>query len=446
MQFITIMDYLLLPFYLVVIFIVANGFRSRHYPPGHPWRPYFMPALTVKIFGAIFIGLIYQYYYGGGDTANYFYHAKVLNEALWEDPVKGIKLILRIPEWYDGAYSDYISRLFWYNDKTSYTVGAIAAVVNVFTFNTFLISSVLFACISFTGIWAFFRIIAIQYPKIQRPIAICILFIPSVFVWGSGIFKDSVCLFGVGWIMNGVFQLLILRKIKLRDNILMAISVYFISIIKIYILLAFIPALLFWVFLTYASRIKSIILKFTFTLVLLGSLGLMIYFTADGLSAELGKYSLDNVLKTSQVTRDYILRISGDEGSGYTLGDIDPSLNGILSKIPAAINVTLFRPYIWEARKPIIFINALESLAILLLTLRVIIKVGIPSILKIIRRNPNVQFCLIFSIIFAFAIGVSTYNFGSLSRYRIPCLPFYVLALTLIFYEKYPPEVNFFKL
>ena len=64
MEFISLLDYLLLPFILAVIFVVGYFIRDNAYPAGHPWRQYFMPGLIAKIAGAIFIGLIYQYYYG----------------------------------------------------------------------------------------------------------------------------------------------------------------------------------------------------------------------------------------------------------------------------------------------------------------------------------------------------------------------------------------------
>src|SRR5690606_21858858 len=104
MQFITLADYLLLPLYLVIIYTLAFAVRNRLYPEGHPWRRFFISGLTVKICGAIFIGLIYQYYYGGGDTSNYFKQAKVLNSAFVESPIKWFNLLFHIPEWYDGNY------------------------------------------------------------------------------------------------------------------------------------------------------------------------------------------------------------------------------------------------------------------------------------------------------------------------------------------------------
>ena len=93
-------------------------------------------------------------------------------------------------------------------DPASYTVCSITAFFGIFTYNTYLPTAVLFACISFTGIWALFRTFASLYPHLTRPIAIATLFIPSVFVWGSGIFKDTICIFGLGWLTYGTFRFL----------------------------------------------------------------------------------------------------------------------------------------------------------------------------------------------------------------------------------------------
>jgi len=110
----------------------------------------------------------------------------------------------------------------------------------------------------------------------------------------------------------------------------------------------------------------------------------------------------------------------------------------MLTKFPLAVNVTLFRPYIWESGKVLVFFNALESLALLLLTLKVLSVVGLKQSLSTIRSNPTIQFALLFSIVFAFAVGISSFNFGALSRYKIPCIPFYALSMVLIYYLSKP--------
>jgi hypothetical protein len=39
---------------------------------------------------------------------------------------------------------------------------------------------------------------------------------------------------------------------------------------------------------------------------------------------------------------------------------------------------------------------------------------------------------LVFSVIFAFAVGFTSFNFGALARYKIPFMPFYFIALFIL--------------
>jgi hypothetical protein len=156
---------------------------------------------------------------------------------------------------------------------------------------------------------------------------------------------------------------------------------------------------------------------------------------------------LDKVVATSSVTRGWIAYASSleDQSSSYKLGNFSPTLGGMLSQFPLAVNVTLFRPYLWEAKKVIVILSSIEAFLFLFLTLKILFVVGPTRIWKTITSDPTIQFCLIFSIIFAFAVGISSYNFGALSRYKIPCLPFYTLALVLIYYKNFPIEKKLLK-
>jgi hypothetical protein len=265
-------------------------------------------------------------------------------------------------------------------------------------------------------------------------------------MWGSGIFKDTLCLFALGWMTHIVFNIFIQGRISLRNLLLLLLSVYILYVAKIYILIAYAPSMLLWILLNYSGRIRSNFFKLILQLGVVGICGIGFIIFNQTFSSELGRYSLDNIAQTSTVTRDYIVKTTADEGSVYDLGAIDPSPVGLLKKMPQAINVSLFRPYPWESRKPIVLLNAMEAFIILLLTLRVIFGVGPVRIWKAILGDANIQFCLIFSLIFAFAVGISSYNFGSLSRYRIPCIPTYVLSLILIYYRYHPPQKSIFKI
>jgi len=444
----SILDYVLLPFFLAIVYTIAFKIRNSKYSYNHPWRKYFIPALTVKIFGAIFIGLIYSYYYRGGDTFNYFNQAAVINSAFDESFLKWVNLLFHIPTKFDNSYYAYISQMSWYSDPASYTVCSITALLGIFTYNTYLPTAVIFAFISFTGIWALFRTFASLYPHLTRPVAIAILFIPSVFVWGSGIFKDTICIFGLGWLTYGTFRFLVQKDFSFANILFSALSFILIAKVKLYILLGFVPALLIWLLFRYTQKIKvsatRIFVKLVFASILTG--GFLFFMRSFG--KELGKYSLENVIATSSVTRGWIAYASArdDEASAYSLGSFSPTIGGMLSKFPLAVNVTLFRPYVWESKKIIVLLSSAEALLFLFLTLKILFTIGPVKIWKTINTDPTIQFCFIFSLIFAFAVGISSYNFGALSRYKIPCLPFYALGLVLVYYKNRPiqkPLFNF---
>ncbi|MCF8221122.1 MAG: hypothetical protein K9I97_06525 [Cryomorphaceae bacterium] len=438
-EFLTPLDFVLSPFIVAFIFLIALRFRNKNYPKGHPWRPYFIPGLTFKLVGALTIGLIYAYYYKGGDTFNFHYHARVINSALDESFVKWFNILLAIPEKGAGEYYTYTSQLWWYQRGSSYTISAIAAFVSAPFGSLYLPTALVFAAIAYTGLWALFRTFAKLYPSLTRQMAIASLFIPAVALWGSSIFKDTVSMFSLGWLTFGSIQILAFRNYTPRILILTALSFFLAANVKPYIIMAISPPVVFWAATERLSSLKNpqikIIISFLIFTLLIGLFGIFISTSNELTNA----FTLENVAKTSATTRGWIGYVNTlDQGAGYDLGAFEPTLVGMLSKFPQAVNVTFFRPYLWESTKLIVFLNALESLILLVLTIKVISSVGFKKIISSIRNTPAIQFTFFYSIVFAFAVGISSYNFGTLSRYKIPCIPFYLISLILIYYKNKP--------
>ena len=441
----TIWDFFLAPVFILILSAIAKKQRDKRYPVGHPLRPYFMKGLYLKFAGAIFIGLIYEYYYGGGDTYHFFYHAKVINSSLNESFSTWFKLITRQPVTENPELYKYISQnLEWYYDSAAFAVVRITAIFGLFTGTLYLPIAMLFAYFSFTGIWAMYRTFVNIYPTLYKELAIAFLFIPSTFVWGSAIFKDTVCMFGIGWLTYTTFRIFVNRDFSKKNIFLLALSFYLVYATKLYILMAFLPALSIWLLTTYSSKIKSSGMRFVTKVAFVGICALAFALFIRVFSEELEKYSLENIAATAETTREWLSYLSGDEGSGYDLGAFEPTIGGMLVKFPQAVVVTLFRPFPWEAKKIIVMLSALEALAFVFFTFKAFQKRGIPKTLSLIFKDPNLLFCLIFSIIFAFAVGISTYNFGALSRYKIPCLPFYAaFVLIVINYHKTSRDPKF---
>ena len=441
MQYITITDYILLPFYLFIVFIVASHFRNKYYPYKHPLRKYFMWALGLKIFGGLFIGLVYQYYYGGGDTFNYWFHSETINSSFQDSFTTWFKLLTRSADPYDTEVYKYTAQMYWYGSPPDYMVPQIGAFLGLFTLTTYLPTTVLYAGLSFIGIWKMFVVFTKLYPRLTKQMAFAFLFIPSVIVWGSAFMKDTLTLSCIGWVTHFVYLIFFENK-KIISNTLAALFfLYIIYKIKSYIVMAFLPAAMLWGvgLLSYRIKDKRLILitRYFLYATALGALLLV----GGRLQSELfGEYNIESIGFKSFATRDYLYRVSVEQdGSAYTLGDMDPSIGGMLQKAPAGVNVTLFRPYPWEARKPIVMLSALEALFFLGFTIAVFFRNNPIRLVQRVLADETLQFCLIFTIVFAFAVGISTSNFGSLSRYKIPCMPFYTAFLFILFN---PPKVE----
>jgi len=440
MQYITITDFILLPIYLFIVFIFAAHFRNKYYPKDHPLRRFFMPAFTLKIFGAIFLGIIYQYYYGGGDTFNYWRQTEIINSSMSDSFWTWLRLITGSAEIYDVDVYNYTTQFIWYGIRTpEYLMSVIGALLGLFTLTTYLPTAVIFAAISFIGIWKLYIVFTKLYPRLSKQLAYAILFIPSVIFWGSGFMKDTITLSCMGWVTHFFYIIFYENKKIVANSIFALIFLYIIYIIKSYIVMAFLPAILLWGVGLLSYKIKDTRLILFVRYFLYASAIGGIALVGGKLEAEMfGEYNVESFANKSFVTRDYLFRISNEQdGSGYTLGDFDPTLLGMLQQAPAGVNVTLFRPYLWEARKPIVMISAFESLFFLIFTIVVIFRNNPIRFVQRILADETLQFCLIFTLVFAFAVGISTSNFGSLVRYKIPCLPFYTAFLIISYY---PPK------
>lgn len=430
----TLQDFVITPLYLIVIYLVAYFIRGLVADANT--KSYFIPALTVKIIGAISVGLIYQFYYGGGDTFNYFNNSKHIWEAFKESPLLGLSLIFSKNQ-YTSDNFQFASLMYFFHDSSSYFVVRVAGLFDIFTFHTYSATAILFALFSFSGLWVMYKGFYDLHKQLHFEFALAIFFIPSVFFWGSGLLKDTLTLGALGWATYATIRIFFCRKRSIIPYVIvLMLSCYAVYLIKIYILLCFSPAIILWIFLYWRRSIPSAMMRILLTPIMIALALVLGYFALVAVGEDNQRYSLESLGKTAEITATYLYYVSEKQGgSSYTLGDFDYSVSGMIKKLPLAINVTLFRPYLWEAKNPIMLLSALESFALLIFTIVITVRTRLLTTLKSI--DPTITFCLVFALSFAFAVGFSTYNFGSLVRYKIPLIPFYLIGLfTLNHYSK----------
>jgi len=434
---VTIFDLLLTPLYLLVIYFIASFIEHKN-KVEQPLYKWYTRGLMVKLFGAIAVCLIYQFYYAGGDTTNYYQ----TTEAIWNLSHKDISVFFDVVFGNNSRenYSYFDSTtgypVFWVDDKALF-VSRLLVPLSFLSMHSFVIMAVLLAWICYTGIWRLFLLFNSQFPQLQKQFAISILFIPSVVFWGSGLLKDTITLSAVGWYTYHFYYFFIRKEYKVWSLIFVFVAAFLLIAIKPYILFALLPGSLIWLSNERLAGVKNKALKFVAAPLFISvGLGLSLLLLSQ-MGDFLGLYRIDNVLDRAVVVNlDQKQEYYG--GNSFDIGEFDANPISMLGKAHLAIAATLFRPYLWDAKNPVMLLSAFENTYILLLTIFLLVRLKFMGFFRLIGKNPLLLFSVLFSLFFAFSVGIATSNFGSLVRLKIPCIPFYISSLFVLkyFYEQ----------
>ncbi|HGJ63842.1 TPA: hypothetical protein ENS27_00470 [bacterium] len=447
MRFLTIYDFILPIAYIVLIIIIANIIKNRNIKENEVYK-YFIWGLMAKIIGGIGVVLIYCFYYVGGDTIAYFEQIEMLN-----------KIALRSFSTYLSVISGNLSNenlsifianagwpMYW-KDPQSFSVIRFSSLMGWIGANSFIPTTIIVATMTYTGIWRMFLLMVEQFKEIKKNIAIAILFMPSVFFWGSAILKDSYTLCAACWFVVSIYYILIKKRKVTFHVIALLLSIYILISLKPYIFFACAAATTLMVAHYYLKTTTNVVLKYTVMPFLVVSVIIAGTYSITQMGSTIGgEYSsVDAMLnKIAVMQQDLIQDYYG--GNTFDIGRFEPTIPGVLSKAPAAIIAGTFRPFLWECRNPIMMISGIENTVILFLFLYVILlsvtaafKIGLGYMWKTTFDNSLVIFSLVFAFSFAFFVGISTANFGALVRYKIPLIPFLMASLFIII-RKYNRE------
>lgn len=431
----TFWDILIPPFYLIAIYALASIYKNKKLKIDSSYK-YFTIGIFAKIAGSICLALIYQFYYKGGDVTNYFESSQAIKNVFFKNYNYFFDLVFGDPSDEMISYFDYNTGypIYRFSDKHAFFTSKFYTIVAFFSFGSFITASILSALISFTGIWKLFQVFYIEFPHLKKQLAIAILFIPSVVFWGSGMLKDSITISAVGWYTYAFYNFFVLRKYKnLFLIIYMFIAAYLLIAIKPYILFALLPGSIIWLSNQQIAKIGN---KITRTVVapFLITLGSIVAFMSLNLLGDnLGLYKVDSVMERASIVQQD-LKQEYYRGNSFDIGDFEPTIAGMLSKAHLAIFAALFRPSILDVRNPVMLLSAIENTYIMILTFMLLLRLKFIGFFTIIWKNPLVLFSVLFSLFFAFSVGISISNFGSMVRLKIPAIPFFVASLFIIRY------------
>ncbi len=445
-RFFSASDLFLFPFCCGVLFYILKNRANRNSDP--KIRSLYYRAFYFKVISVFLFTLITELYFKGGDTALFYQATKDLRAAISADPdnfwviVNTNKLIIKSPIFDYFYYDNYADDLTW-----NYMISAAnfyppkLALIPSFLFgNSYLCINMFIGFFALGGAIRLFKTFYHYYPKLYRELALACLFLPGVAFWSSGLLKDPITFGCIGYITYAVLNIFIKKKNIPRSLIWIVVSGILLYFIKVYILLVLIMSLLIWIFAEFNSLVENKTLRnifagMTLAASILVAFLLLNYFTSMEAAQQ---YQLDNFSGNAEYQRKMYADIAlNKKDSHFDINTSNPAVTAL-----GGIAATFYRPFLWEVSSPIILLSALESLVFLAMTLGFIFKKGLKRFFTIPFNDPRILMCFVFSFSFAAAIGTATANFGALSRYKIPCMPFY-LIMVLLMYRKdtlpYPP-------
>lgn len=425
-------ELILIPVYLFIFFLFARR-KARKLP--EPFlKKYYLQGFWIKMMASILFMLYYTYLTGGDTRSLYFAEGKNLYHLLLQDGSNWKYVFSKGADFNENLVAFPVN-FGYYRSESNFMIIRLTALLSFITFGYYTLIGMFFGLFAYSGLWRLFLFFYNQRPLLHKAFALSILFFPSVIFWSSGLIKDSITIGALGWFTYSFNRFLNGKNIA-RSGVMVAISVFLMATIKVYILLAYAPFFLLFLLLKKLRVVKAVFIKYVITMGIIAGSIFIFSQTYDSYQEELDQYAIENLTSSISTLNQVIEVRTGRSGaeSNFNLGaEFDGTFPGLIKIAPFALVATFYRPFIWETSKVSQLMAAVESLLLIYFTLLLFFKIGPFKVIKYVLSDQLVIFSLLFALTFGLFVGASTLNFGTLVRYKIPCMPFYSIALFLLY-------------
>lgn len=449
-------------------------------------KAYTLLFFFLKIICTTLVWSVFLTYYPATDSSNFILDSRTLYTAFFESPGTFFKLFIGVGDTPElRAIRE--SMIVWNKTAGAFiivdarTMIRLYTVLRFFSFGYFYVQGIIMCFLSFIGLVYVYKLFFPYFRTSPWVLIIACFLFPSVLFWTSTVLKEGVLFLGIGVMLyHSQCGLRQVYTWKNRAGFLLGAAL--LILIKFYIFLAMLPALLanFWIANT---SHRKVILKYSIIYVFF----LMFMLTGRFISPSL---NFANVLNTKQtdfmnvakggmviyhdtclVYLDYDVReerlqlvapntyklkkgykyasfkwkkndtvwIDASDTSRFTgyfmmvparsrfdIPKIKPDMMDILKHVPMAFVNGFLVPPLFGMNKAFSDFILVENLLLILclITSFFFLKKGFPMAMAL--------FCVSFICILFALIGLTTPILGALVRYRIPGIPFLVILIGLI--------------
>lgn len=427
---ITLFDWILALSYLAFLFTIIWFYAYFRF--NEKQAKEFISLYMIRIVGGILFAVIYVYYFKGvGDTIAYWEGGTTLTKVFYEDPIAYFSLLQSNAAEIAPEYMHHVQNIIYYDTTEEWFTTKIVSIVGFFCFDSLLLFNLFFGLIGAFGCWQLMRFVKEFIPDINKAAFYVLTCVPGILIWSSGLLKDTITLACFAVFLLYYSKLVFNRDNKLKYYIILFISGYIMFRVKPYVLICELPSLALATYIFYKSRITIPFLRRILMPALLISLMLVSLVGVVQIAEASEKYRLDNLEKQVKGFQSWHQMLGG---SYYSIGGghVEYTPTGVLRVAPEALSHTYIRPFLWESRSVSMLLSSIEgTLILILLLIATRYYIMDPDLRKFLHNHPIVTFLFVFSLIFGFTVGFTSYNYGALARYKVPSQ---ICFLFLLFY------------
>ena len=438
-EHLTFIDILITALWLGILSIIVNNQATKI--ENEELRPYYRRNFYIKVFYGFAFTIVYLIVYTGGDTKAYWDGAVVLNKLFFNSPSLYFDAISSAPSEVNKLIHFNAVTGFppgWiYREEQGWFISQITSIFSIFTFRSYFATVVIFSYFVSRATWKIFEFVTKLNLHKVRTVAWCVLYIPSVGFWCSGITKDTLIYVSILNILFYSLDYLVLKnKFKLTSLLYIIVCIFLISQIRSFALAATFAPLLA----AFGTRITN-----KYSTSFFAKLSLRIVFLSIGAFGFLTVFSssiVEDLAQEAAVVQGDFKNNSTYTGKKYDIGVVDGTPAGMVRLFPISVFYGIYKPFIYESLSPTLILNGIESLVLVIMTLNFFFVGNVLKKIKRVRSNEFLIFAFVFTLLIGFMAGYTSVLYGVLVRIRAPLLPFLFLIFTTKPEEIIKPKEN----
>lgn len=424
-------DFLLVPLHAGVLVLLAWVLVRKRYT-GAMQRLFWL-GFAIHLAAGVGVGLAHEYWYPHqNDSEAYWLAARQLWAAMVQHPDEAPAVLFRwFAEGDAGQYPAAFRAIGFFEDHRAFNFVRLVVLLVPVTGGSYYALGLYLSAVGFTGSWALFKVLTNLAPSITNWLAAVWLFWPSLTFWTSGVLKEPWVFGMLGLMVWAGYRLLLGPTIRWQWVLALSLGSLLGYLVKPY------PVLAWWA----CAPIAVAGLRLTpafwrqHRAQALGLLAGVVLLSVGILT--LSPFNLERVFAEVFYLREVLINAYTPQAlqatSYFELTDYTPTLVWALSKFPQATFATLFRPLLWEAHNTQAWLAACENVMLLAAVLYCLATTRYRQLLRVPRPKLTVVICLLaFSIPYAYFLGLATPFFGTLIRYKVYVLPFFVSGVLLL--------------